>query len=90
MTSSKLHTLDISRRGFLRSAGLVAGAGALIAAVPAAAGAKFSQAMAKYQPTPKGAQRCANCSQYESAGVCKVVEGLVSPNGWCFLYAIKG
>lgn len=94
MSESKLHTLDVSRRGFMRSAGLVAGVGALVgaglAATPAAAGSKFSQAMAKYQPTPKGADRCANCTQYESAGTCRVVEGKIEPNGWCFLYARKG
>jgi hypothetical protein len=93
MSDSKLHTLDLSRRGFLRSFGVVAGVGALVgaglAATAAQAGSKFSQAMAKYQSTPKGADRCANCSQYESAATCKVVEGKVEPNGWCFLYARK-
>lgn len=93
MSESRLHALDFSRRDFMRSAGLVAGVGALVgaglSATPAAAGSKFSQAMAKYQSTPKGANRCANCSLYESAGNCKVVEGEVAPNGWCMLYASK-
>jgi hypothetical protein len=93
MTDSKLHALDISRRKFMRRVGFVAGVGVLIssgmAATPAAAGSKFSQATAKYQPTPKGADRCANCSLYESAGNCKVVEGKVAPDGWCTLYVRK-
>ena len=93
MIDSKFQTLDISRRGFIRSVGVVAGVGVLVgagmSATQAAAGSKFSQAMAKYQPTPKGADRCANCSLYESAGTCKVVEGKVEPNGWCNLYARK-
>jgi High potential iron-sulfur protein len=93
MTDSKLHTLDISRRGFIRGVGLVAGVGALVggglSATSAVAGSKFSQAMAKYQPTPRGADRCANCSLYESAGTCRVVEGKVEPNGWCSLYVRK-
>jgi len=93
MTDTNSHTLDLSRRGFMRSVGLAAGVGALVgagfAASPAAAASKFSQAMAKYQSTPKGADRCANCSQYESAATCRVVDGKVEPNGWCFLYARK-
>ena len=84
---------NMTRRGLLRVTTLVAGLGAVavagLTAAPAVAGSKFSQAMAKYQPTPKGANRCANCSLYESAGNCKVVEGAVAPNGWCMLYAPK-
>jgi hypothetical protein len=95
MTNSTSHTLDISRRRFMRSVGLVAGVGALIgaglAATPAAAGSKFSQAMAKYQPTPKApGQTCSTCTQFEPAAACKVVDGTISANGWCFLYAKKG
>jgi hypothetical protein len=77
----------------LRGAGLAAGAAAVVGAgltaAPAAAQSKFSQAMAKYQPTPRGAQSCANCSQFEPATACKVVQGTVSAQGWCFLYARK-
>ena len=87
------HTLDISRRGLLRHAALVAGAGALIgaglAATPAAAQAKFSQAMAKYQPTPKGAAHCSNCSQFQPDTACKVVAGPVTAYGWCALWVAK-
>jgi High potential iron-sulfur protein len=91
-TDNERHTLDISRRRLLRTVTFAAATGALVAAAataPAIAGAKFSQATAKYQSTPKGADRCANCSQYESAGTCRVVEGQVAPNGWCNLYARK-
>lgn len=94
MTDRNFHALNISRRRFMRSAGLVAGVGAMLgaglAAAPAVAGSKFSQAMAKYQPTPKGAQTCANCTQFQPPAACKVVDGNISPNGWCFLYAKKG
>lgn len=88
-----MHTLNLSRRSLLRGAGLAAGAGALaiagLAAGPAAAQSKFSQAMAKYQPTPKGAQRCEGCIQFESPNACKVVQGTISPSGWCLLFAPK-
>jgi hypothetical protein len=92
-TDTKPHTLDFSRRGLMRSVGLAAGVGALVgagfAATPAAAGSKFSQAMAKYQLTPKGAQRCANCSQFQFPAACKVVDGKIGPDAWCDLYAKK-
>jgi anaerobic selenocysteine-containing dehydrogenase len=94
MNSDKLtHILGVSRRRFLRGASLAAGAGALLgaglAATSAAADSKFSQTMAKYQPTPKGASRCDNCSQFKGPSSCNVVAGAVSPAGWCQLYAVK-
>jgi hypothetical protein len=85
-----VHTLDLSRRGFLRSAALGAGAGALLCAVaasPATAGGKFSQKMALYQATSKGSQSCANCVQFQPAAACKVVDGDVAASGWCMLYS---
>jgi High potential iron-sulfur protein len=91
-TKVGFHTLDISRRGFLRSATLVAGAGIVLGAIavtPAAAGSKFSQKAALYQPTPKGAQNCGNCVQFEPATACKVVDGTVATSGWCMLYSPK-
>ena len=93
MADMQFHRLDLSRRNFLRFAGVAAGAGALIgagvAATPAAADAKFSQNMAKYQPTPKGAASCRTCTQWEGASACRVVSGTISASGWCMLFAPK-
>jgi len=92
-SEARFQTLDVSRRRFLRVASLTAGAGVLLgaglAATSAAADSKFSQKMAKYQPTPKGASRCATCTQFEGPSACKVVAGPISASGWCFLYAQK-
>lgn len=95
MTDTILRPLDISRRDFARRVGVAMGVGALVgvglAATPAAAGSKFSQAMAKYQPTPKApGQTCSTCTQFQPAAACKVVQGEISANGWCLLYAKKG
>ncbi|MBV8593997.1 MAG: high-potential iron-sulfur protein, partial [Caulobacteraceae bacterium] len=49
----------------------------------------MSQRAARYQPTPKGAQRCDNCSQFDAPTGCKIVDGEVSPAGWCLLYVAK-
>ena len=94
MTSdTKPHRLDISRRRLLRSATLVAAAGAFVAVAAvgstALADSKFSHAMAKYQGTPKGAARCDNCNQFQSPSSCKVVAAPVAAAGWCALYAAK-
>jgi hypothetical protein len=92
-TDRLIHTLDVSRRRFLRGASLAAGAGVLLgaglAASSAAAETKFSQKLAQYQSTPKGPARCDNCSQFQGPASCKVVAGAVSPSGWCQLYAVK-
>jgi hypothetical protein len=56
-------------------------------AAPATSG-KASQASVEYQAQPKGEQKCAGCMHYEAgSGTCKVVDGQVSPEGWCTLWA---
>ena len=49
---------------------------------------KLSKAEVKYQAQPKGAQQCSNCMNFNSAKqTCNRVEGPVSPEGWCALWA---
>lgn len=53
-----------------------------------APGAKLSQAQAKYQNQPKGDQQCSNCTHFiAGSSTCKVVEGKISPDAWCMLWA---
>ena len=66
-------------------------AGLLLAAGAAAASAqekpvKVSQAQCRYQDKPKGIQSCALCAVFVKPDLCKVVEGRVSPDGWCTLF----
>jgi len=82
------HRLDLSRRRLLEGAALVAcGGSVLLAAGKAAAANKVSQAVARYQDQPRGAQRCDNCVQWTAPNACKIVQGVISPAGWCMLYA---
>jgi hypothetical protein len=77
-----------SRREILGKLAVLTGGGALIAAVAATpAAAKVSQKDVGYQPTPKGAARCDNCVQWQPPNACKLVSGVISPNGWCSIYA---
>jgi len=82
----------VSRRDVLKGVALLAGA----AALPSAhAQAKASKAAMKYQDDPKGDAQCSNCVLFipgpaaTAMGTCKVVEGQISPRGWCIAYAKK-
>jgi hypothetical protein len=49
---------------------------------------KVAKEAAAYQSTPNGIQMCSNCSLFEAPKSCKLVEGDISPNGWCKDYVI--
>ena len=56
---------------------------------PAQAG-KVPQASVQYQTQPKGEQKCSGCVQFiAESNTCNVVEGQISPDGWCTLWAPK-
>jgi hypothetical protein len=77
----------ISRRVVLASAAFSLGATAATTVLsPAAAQEKMSQADAKYQGTPKDNQRCDGCMLFQPPNACKVVQGEISPSGWCQLF----
>ncbi len=74
---------------------------AVVAAAPwiasrAAAQAKANKKAMQYQDQPKNGQECDTCLQYipgpkpGANGTCKVVEGPISPKGWCVAYVKKG
>ena len=83
----------LSRRRVLSvaagAAGVVSGVAAIVSAPTPAKAAKASQKSVKYQDTPKGDARCDNCSLFEAPNSCKTVEGTISPEGWCMVYAKK-
>ena len=90
MTKDSYDSERISRRGMLSVITLALGIGAAGAAVRrAAAQQKISQAAANYRNTPKGKQSCAVCVNFQPPNACKFVEGTISPNGWCTLFAAK-
>jgi hypothetical protein len=54
----------------------------------APAAAKMPQASVQYQTEPKGDQQCSGCIHFiAESNNCKLVEGQISPNGWCTLWA---
>jgi hypothetical protein len=59
------------------------------AAHDAAAQEKVSKAEARYQPQPKGQQRCEICLNFQPPNQCTFVAGQISPKGWCQFFAAK-
>jgi High potential iron-sulfur protein len=82
-----------SRRSILRKAVLTTGTAmlgaTLIADRTATAQTKVAQSVVGYQDMPHDGQRCDNCLQFQPPDACKVVEGKISPSGWCKIYAKK-
>ena len=52
-----------------------------------AAARKRSKVEVAYRGRPSGIGSCASCSFFQAPKSCAVVEGVVSRNGWCKLYA---
>ncbi len=73
-----------TRRAVLRGALAVAMVGAAVGR--AWAQGKAKQSLVQYQEKPKGGQQCDGCLQWAPPNSCKVVEGKISPKGWCLLY----
>jgi hypothetical protein len=89
--ASKIRAAQLSRRSLLRNAAFAAGGAAILGTAVgprrAEAATKATQKVVGYQDTPKGALRCDNCTHFEPASSCKVVEGTINPAGWCKVYA---
>jgi hypothetical protein len=86
----KLDENKASRRVVLQ-AGLalaVGAAGAATLAGNAKAQQKIAQKLVQYIPqTKKPAQQCSNCVNWVAPNACKIVEGEISPTGWCVSWA---
>jgi hypothetical protein len=72
---------ELLRRTVLRAA--LSGAAVLLCMSRTMAQQKMSQADAAYQDRPKSGLTCAACTLFRPPRSCEVVEGDISPNGWC-------
>jgi hypothetical protein len=85
-------TFGSSRRNFIKTMGAVAAATCGRAAAAKAQDykpqeqKKLTQAAARYQDHPKGNEVCAGCPYFILPKSCVVVEGDISPSGWCPIY----
>ena len=79
-----------SRRRALKGAASIGGAVVLATALESAAQQKPKAGLKKrskeavgYRDEPLEGRSCAKCVLYVGHGECVIVEGEVSPNGWC-------
>ena len=83
------HDPRLSRRALLKAAVGVASAATLGGINIAQAQAKMAPNLVMYQDTPKDGHQCDGCVQFKSPDSCLVVEGKISPKGWCAAWAPK-
>ena len=86
-------TSGSSRRAFIKTMGVVAAAASCGRAASGKAQEykpqeqkKLTQAAARYQDHPKGAESCGSCPYFLLPKGCVVVEGEISAAGWCPIY----
>lgn len=92
-------TFDPSRRRLVRQGAAIASGAALgglmLKAKAPAQGGTVSKAAAKYQDKPNGGKECDGCQLFvpgkssSGSGTCKVVQGDISPKGWCSFFTPK-
>ena len=96
MSSKKF---DPSRRNLCRQSVVLAGgavaAGLLLKNRAFAQSQKAPQSAVQYQDHPKGQDECDRCTHFvpgktsSAQGTCQVVQGSISPKGWCVMFASK-
>lgn len=80
-----------SRRAMLRKGAMIAAGVAGVAAASSARAEdeKIAQELVQYQNAPKDGQKCNMCAQWVDPNACKIVAGVINPNGYCVAYAPK-
>jgi len=87
--------MPFDRGTFLKAALMLPGLAAGLSGLGRADGSKASQASMHYQTTPNGSAHCAACQFFipganaTANGTCKIVDGSISPNGYCIAYVAR-
>lgn len=81
-------TSNTSRRRVLQGGLTLLAAGAAVRT--AAAQEKLAPDIVQYQKTPKDGAKCSACVNFVAPNACKIVDGTISPEGWCVAFAPKG
>jgi High potential iron-sulfur protein len=85
----------MTRRSFVAGTIVLPALAGLLLAETATAEAKGSKAQFKYQDSPKDGHQCSHCTFYipgsssTANGTCKIVDGSISPKGWCTAFSAK-
>jgi High potential iron-sulfur protein len=89
MMSVRICSAEISRRSLLHFGVAAAAATPVLSMSANPAMAKMSQPSVGYQDSPKADHNCANCGVFQPPSACKLVDGVISPNGWCKIWVKK-
>lgn len=85
----------MTRGRFVAGAVVLPALAGLLLAETATADAGASKAQFKYQSTPNHGQQCSQCrffkpgSSASANGTCSIVNGSISPKGWCTAFSHK-
>jgi len=84
----KEHPVLFSRRHMVLTAVAAMGAATAVNDSTAAAGEmKISMNAVGYQDHPNGDKQCSVCEHFLPPSSCKIVEGTISPRGYCRIFA---
>ena len=84
-----------TRRAFLGSAILLPALAGALSASAHADSSKSSKDAMHYQTTPNNGMQCSGCkffspgSDANADGTCQIVDGSISPHGYCIAYNAK-
>ena len=87
--------LTFSRRNFVAMLAALPVVAGVCAARVSADSSKVSKAAMHYQTSPNGGMQCSGCRFFtpgtdaKADGSCQIVEGAISPSGYCMAYAAK-
>ena len=77
-----------SRRRLLLAAGAAVGAATAVSSDrTTAAELKISAGAVGYQDHPNGDKQCSECVHFLPPSSCKIVEGTISPHGYCRIFS---
>jgi hypothetical protein len=86
----------VSTRGaFVRSAILLPALAGLFTRAVLADDTKVTPSSVQYQTKPNGDKQCSKCNFFiagqtaDANGTCKIVDGVISPSGYCIAYNAK-
>jgi High potential iron-sulfur protein len=79
-----------TRRIVLRAGlGMAAAGVAGMAMTQPAQAQKIAKEVVLYQDSPKNGQECDKCTNWQPPNACTIVDGTISPHGWCGAFAPK-
>jgi len=82
-------SLTVSRRQLLNRAIIAAVGGLAVLGIASPALAKMTQQAAGYQTSPKNDQKCSGCALFKAPSTCIMIDGTISPDGWCRVFTKK-